>query len=357
MVPAPTPRFDPASYPGPRPPGPVLVRDASQRPLALGGPSPWPYLGPAAAGVPPALVYSLAYGSNANVDRLADKGLTDAGAVLLPARMRGWDPAFAARETRYGSVPLVLVPGAADRLRDTWVLGLPSEALADLDASEGRRAVRDAEPSRGAPTGGYLLGRIGPVAVADRYLLADALAYRPSPGTRLLAHGGRPMTWPEHDQAEARAALAGARPTVPAPPVERVEAGGWPPTPLTDLPLFVYGTLQPGEAAWSQIADLVSVVGPARATGRLHATPYGWPAADLDARGAVHGTLLAACGPRSAVDLVARADAYEGAPELFRRRAVPVERPDGSWTWAMAYHWAGELPPPGRPLPEGVWVR
>lgn len=357
MSPASTPRFDPRSYPGPRPTGPVLVRGASARPLELGGPSPRPYLGPTAAAVPEVLAYSVAYGSNANVDRLWDKGLTGAGAVLLPARMRGWDPAFAARETRYGSVPLVLVPGAADRVRDTWVVGLAPEALAALDESEGRRPGQQDDAVPGAPTGGYLLGRIGPVAVADRYLLADALAYRPSPGTRLLAHGDGAMTWPEHDQAEARAALAGAGPTVPAPPVERVEAGAWPPTPLTDLPLFVYGTLQPGEAAWSQIADLVSVVGRTRAAGRLHATPYGWPAADLGARGAVHGTLLAARGPRSAVDLVARTDAYEGAPELFRRRAVPVERHDGSWTWAMAYHWAGELPPPGRPLPEGVWAR
>lgn len=348
------PCFDPVSYPGPRPAGPVLVRAGRARPLQLGGPSTRPYTGPVAGQVPEPLHYSVAYGSNACVERLVDKGLDEPGAVLLPARMRGWATAFVARRTDYGSVPLTLVPGGADAVTDTWVLGLPGQALATLDRTEHRQAAAATPPAAPSTGEGYVLGRIGPVAVADRYLLRDALAYRPAPGTRLLCDASGWLTWPEHDQGHARSAREHGAPTVEAPGVERVEAGRWPSTPLEDLPLFVYGTLRPGCSAWDHVADLVEVVGPARTVGRLYDTPHGWPAADLEADGEVHGTLLAPRGPRAAVELVARVDAYENAPQLFRRRAVVVRDPQGQRAWAMAYQWADGAPPGGQ-LPDGRW--
>ena len=344
MSSVPPPRFDPARYPGPRPTGPVLVRDGAVSPLAV----EWP----GELATPVELHYSVAYGSNACVDRIVDKGLDRAGAVLLPARMRGWSPAFAARWTRYGSVPLVLVHDDADRELDTWVLGVATDALDLLDRTEGRARV--VEDQAGGAGSGYVLGRVGPVAVADRYLLPDALAYLPAPGTRLLAGPEGSLTWPEHDQATAARALADGGPTLAASPPTRVIEGSWPTTPLIDLPLLVYGTLRPDGAAWPLVADLVEVVGEATARGVLYATPHGWPAADLTDTGRVRGVLLYPRSPQAAAELVARVDAYEGAPRLFHRRAVVAARPDGTWTWALAYHWPDGRPP-GRPLPDGLW--
>jgi gamma-glutamylcyclotransferase (GGCT)/AIG2-like uncharacterized protein YtfP len=354
------PRFDPASYPGPRPAGPVLVRHGEVVDLGLGGPSTWPYTGRAAGQVPRPVFHSVAYGSNACPERLVDKTLDDPGALLLPARMRGWVPAFQARSTHYGSVPLTLIPDEQDRVRDTWVLGVDEACLETLDRTEGRLQRPDPlDPQRtvaSAVAGGYVLGRIGPVAVAERYLLPDALAYLPAPGNRLLCGDAGRLTWPEHDQASARVALDGGAATATAPRAERVEDGDWPSTEMEDLPLFVYGSLRPDGAAWRLVAELVEVLGEAWTVGRLHDTGHGWPAADLDATGRVHGVLLEPRGPRAAVELVETVDAYEGAPELFRRRAVVVETPAHGWVWAMAYDWADGRPP--EPVvPEGRWPR
>ena len=353
------PRFDPASYPGSRPAGPVLVRRGEARDLGIDGPSTWPYTGRAAADVPRPLFHSVAYGSNACPQRLVDKTLDDPGAVLLPARMRGWVPAFQARATHYGSVPLTLIPDD-DRVRDTWVLGVGEPSLETLDRTEGRlRRPDPLDPQRTVATavaGGYVLGRIGPVAVAERYLLPDALAYLPAPGNRLLCGEAGPLTWPEHDQASARRALDAGGETLPAPRPERVEDGAWPPTGLEDLPLFVYGSLRPDGAAWRLVSGLVEVAGEAWTAGRLHDPGHGWPAADLDAAGRVHGVLLEPRDPRAGADLVEQVDAYEGVPELFRRRAVAVETPAHGWSWAMAYGWADGRPP-GPVVAGGRWRR
>lgn len=358
MARGPSPRFDPASYPGPRPAGPVVVRGGGHQPVGVGGPGERPLTGPAADEVPGPLHYSVAYGSNACVDRLVDKRLDEPGAVLLPARTRGWASAYVARRTHYGSVPLALVPGAPDAVTDTWVLGLPPATLATLDRTEARRPgpPPDRREAGRAPLAGYLLGRIGPVAVADRYLLRDALAYRPVPGTPLLCDETAAgwLTWPEHGQADAARALERGAPTLAAPPAERVVEGAWPATPLEDLPLFVYGTLRPDGPAWPHVAGLVEVAGSARAAGRLYDTPHGWPAAVLGAVGEVQGVLLEPRGPAVAAELVARVDDHEGAPQLFRRCAVPVHTPGGRPRWAIAYHWPDDTPP-GALLRDGRW--
>jgi gamma-glutamylcyclotransferase (GGCT)/AIG2-like uncharacterized protein YtfP len=344
MAAAAPPRFDPAGYPGPRPAGPVLVRHGEVIDLEIGGPSTRPYTGRTATAVSGPLFHSVAYGSNACPERLVDKTLDDPGAVLLPARLRGWVPAFQARTTHYGSVPLTLIPDEGGAVRDTWVLGVPQTCLGLLDRTEGRLQRPDPhDPRRAIATsvsGGYVLGRIGPVAVAERYLLPDALAYLPAPGNRLLCDEAGPLTWPERDQASARAALEAGGTTLPAPGAERVEDGDWPPTNLQDLALFVYGSLRPDGSAWRLVDGLVEVVGEAWIAGRLHDPGQGWPAADLDAGGRVHGVLLMPRSPEAARELVATVDAYEGAPELFHRRAVVVERPGCGWGWAIAYGWA-----------------
>ncbi|MCC5947506.1 MAG: hypothetical protein JJT89_03530 [Nitriliruptoraceae bacterium] len=228
------PRFDPAHYPGPRPSGPVVVR------------------GGEVAGLDPAaraalderiardeVVCSVAYGSNASPERLFDKGLDAAGAWLLPATIDGWVPAFEARRTGYGAVPLTFVPEPAARTA-TWVLALPRTALPTLDRTEGRVADHTPVPppgeegdADGAPPGTYQLGRVGRVVLDDGAWLADGLAYLPGPRARVQVDGdGTWRTWPRVDQGSARRHLDVGGPSQPAPPVTTVVLGPWPATPL-----------------------------------------------------------------------------------------------------------------------------
>ncbi len=208
--------------------------DAPLRPAgAAGDVGRWPVLAPGAAR------FSLAYGSNADPDRLRDKALTGAGAVLLPARVRGWVPAFEARRTGYGSVPLTLVPEPG-AVTDTWVLGVPERVLPQLDRSEGRDPDgAPASPSqerwdhRQAPPGTYQLGRIGDVEVAGRLHLPAALAYLPGPHTDVQVDAdGHWRIWPDVDQADAGRHVDRAGPSVPAPRPRDVVLGPWPTTPL-----------------------------------------------------------------------------------------------------------------------------
>lgn len=301
---------------------------------------------PAAAAGAPVLEgprrWSLAYGSNASPDRLVDKGLDLEGAILLPASVMGYVRAWEARRTSStGAVPLTIVAVPGHRL-DVHVLGVTVADAAVLDTSEGR-----------GPN--YALGHVGPVALAHRFLLEDALAYGPTATTRVLAVNGAFATYPEFDQAAACRLLDTAEPsTLPAAPLR---AGGpsWPDTTLSDLPLFVYGTLQPNHERWRRISDLVDVVGPAETWGSLVNTVYGWPAATFGDRGRVRGTLLAARYPEAAVELFAVCDDIEDVPRLFRRTTVRV------WvgprtSWAATYEWNAEQgAPPGSPVDDGTW--
>ena len=265
------PRFDPRSYPGPRPAGPVVVQDGEVAHLDLeawlgDGVAPPAAAGAGPAGPPPGsdagrragsaagrraasiapvlrrpgeVRFSVAYGSNASPGRLHDKGLDVDGAVLLPARLRGYVPAFEARRTGYGAVPLTLVPQPG-AVTDTWVLGLPPAATVLLDRTEGRvpehtpeQVLVAAGNGRFAPPGTYQLGRVGEVVVAGRWRLADALAYLPGRATRIQCEAdGAWRTWPEVDQSAAASHLGGGGPSRPAPPVAAPVFGPWPPTPL-----------------------------------------------------------------------------------------------------------------------------
>lgn len=207
--------------------------DAPLRPAGGRGARSAPVLEPGAAR------FVVAYGSNASPLRLRDKELTGQGAVLLPARVRGWVAAFEARRTGYGAVPLTFVPSPG-AITETWVLGLPPELLPRLDRSEGRvpdgpppeRAPDDAD-HRHAPPGTYQLGRVGDVEVAGRFVLRDALAYLPGPWTLAqVTDDGSWRTWPDHDQAAAAAHVDRGGEARAAPPVGDPVLGDWPETPL-----------------------------------------------------------------------------------------------------------------------------
>ena len=315
----------------------MLVHEGAVVPLRVDGTRSTPW-----SAAPPdvpvlergAVRWSLAYGSNADPERLIDKGLDRRGAVLLPASVVGLRRAWEARRTSStGAVPLTLVAAPGERL-DTWVLGVHSDDCDALDRTEGRG-------------GNYLLGRVGPVAVADRFLLPDALAYGPSSTTALITVEARPAAYPDLDQ-QAAGVLADddTTATLAAEPLSGTHEGPWPETPFADLPLLVYGTQRPGERYWPRVADLVEVVGDASCAGSVVETRFGWPAADLSGIGRFEGVLLEPRDASAARELVAVTDEIEGVPSLFRRRAVPVEVAGGD-RWAIVYEWApGQGPPP-----------
>lgn len=341
-----TARFEPTTYPGRRPPGAVLVWRGAEHLLDVGGVRPT-----AAVDLDPPVLsdeprYVLAFGSNASPDRLVDKGLDHRGALLLPADVWGWTTAWEARRsTSTGAVPLTLLPAPGERLT-TWVLGVHPDDLDRLDASEFRGR-------------NYELGSVGDVAVAARWHLRRALAFGPGPATRVLTDDdGRPLSAASHGQRDAVRFLEADAAARPADPLADRVAGGWPATPLDPLDLLVYGTLRPGEVRWEQIADLVEVVGPARARGRVWATPMGWPAAVFDDHAGhdVHGTLLRPRDPRAAAALYRRVDAIEGEGDLFVRIAVRVATEDGRDCWAAAYRWHPDRDlPPGAEIADGRW--
>lgn len=272
-----------------------------------------------------------------------DKGLDSLGALLVPASVLGWERAWEARRTAStGAVPLTLHRAPGHRL-DAHVLGVAVTDVDRLDASEGRGR-------------NYTLGLIGPAAVAARFHLEDVLAYGPTASTRLLLSRGAVATYPALPQGVVAALADDPEPvTLAAEPLERV-ASDWPDTPLGDLPLFVYGTLQPGMSRWSTIAHLVEVVSPAEARGSLVGTVFDWPAASFDGTGVVYGTLVRATSAAAAVELFLAADRIEDVPRLFRRVAAPVSV-DHRTVWAAAYAWNTEQgEPPGTRLSDGRWL-
>jgi gamma-glutamylcyclotransferase (GGCT)/AIG2-like uncharacterized protein YtfP len=331
-------RFDPATYPGRCADGPVLVWKGAERSLDVRGAEPRLPGCEAPVLHAPDRRWVLAYGANACPARLIDKGLDRRGALLLPAAASGWVTAWEARRSATGAVPLTLVRAPGRRLQ-TWVLGLHPDDLDRLDSSEGRGSR-------------YVLGEVGDIAVAARWHLRRALAYGPARETLVLADGDAILTHPEHAQAEAAATLESGGETATAQGLPASVEVGWPPTRLEPLDLFVYGTLQPGEVRWDAIAGLVDVVGSARAKGRLHATPYGWPAALFaDDNGTeLFGTLLRPRG--DGADLYATTDAIEG--DLFDRVSIRVTGPEGPG-WAAVYTWAGR-DVPGEVIAGGRWV-
>jgi hypothetical protein len=241
--------FEPASYPGPRPGAPVVVHEGHLHDVEVVGDVAAELRSPVDAPVldPDAVRWVVAYGSNASPPRLVSKGLDQRGAVLLPARLHGWIPAFEHRRTGYGAVPLTLVP-VAGVTTATWLLGVHVDDTDVLDRSEGRPPYEVADSARAeppgvgaepddrhlAPTGAYRLGRVGTVHVADRWQLEGALAYLPGPDTEVQVDGaGGWRTWPTVGQAAAAEHLDSGGASRPAPAVVATVVGRWPRTALT----------------------------------------------------------------------------------------------------------------------------
>ncbi len=341
--------FRAQDYPGRRPSGPTLVYSGERFPVRVDGDGARPCSLDGPASGAPVLTTSLrrwtvAYGANASPERLVAKGLDLDGALILPAFVFGWVRAWESRRTvSTGAIPLTLVRRPGNPL-DVHVVGVTLEAAARLDASE----VRGDD---------YVLGRVGPVPVADRFVLSDAVAYGPGPDTRVLAPDAEVLTWPSTDHATASASFDSEAMSFGADPLPRPITDGWPDTPLADLPLFVYGTLMPGERNHHVVSDHVDVGPEASTSGDLVDTFHGWPAARFGATRTIHGRLLHV-KPGHGRALYSATDLLEDAPRMFRRHTILVRDVDGGARWAVGYAWnPRQGPRPGTPNHDGRWVQ
>lgn len=115
-------------------------------------------------------------------------------------------------------------------------------------------------------------------------------------------------------------------------------------------PLFVYGTLMPGQERWPVLEPYAVSTEPATAKGRLWDTGAGYPAARFDDSGDdIPGVLVTIASPRL-TDVMTTLDRIEGEGVLFRR--VEVLTSGGR---AVSYEWIGSTEGLS-PLPNG-WRR
>lgn len=106
--------------------------------------------------------------------------------------------------------------------------------------------------------------------------------------------------------------------------------------PGRNSPLFVYGTLMPGQPRWPALRRHAVATAPATAKGHLWDTGAGYPAARFDQTGGDIPGVLVTIAPDAVADVVAMLDRIEGEGVLFRR--VEVVTSGGP---AVSYEWIG----------------
>jgi gamma-glutamylcyclotransferase (GGCT)/AIG2-like uncharacterized protein YtfP len=115
--------------------------------------------------------------------------------------------------------------------------------------------------------------------------------------------------------------------------------------------VFCYGTLLPGQERWQFLAPYVLDYQPDQVVGRLYDTGLGYPAADFDRVGVVHGIRFR-LDPGRLEEAFSLLDEIEGAVEgMYHRVTVTTEMGEQ----VHAYQYGGE----GlglTDLPEGNWL-
>jgi gamma-glutamylcyclotransferase (GGCT)/AIG2-like uncharacterized protein YtfP len=112
---------------------------------------------------------------------------------------------------------------------------------------------------------------------------------------------------------------------------------GLPSLDSAPLPVFAYGTLQPGQRFWPQVAEFVDRTESASITGHRFDTGLGYPGLVLDHPDAttIPGTLL---HPRHDAhhEAMHEFDRIEGHPGLYARHLVRVD--DGRLAWTYLWN-------------------
>ncbi len=124
---------------------------------------------------------------------------------------------------------------------------------------------------------------------------------------------------------------------------------------MKELPVFVYGTLKPGEKMFRHISHAVKDAVPACVPGRLYETPFGYPlliSSGGEEEAMVNGMLLTAVEGLYE-EMVRIIDVIEGEAGFEKgEREVILE--DGRRVAAIVYFYQ-EAPPYARPFYGSDW--
>lgn len=113
---------------------------------------------------------------------------------------------------------------------------------------------------------------------------------------------------------------------------------------MRGIDLFVYGSLKRGFLHHDRLAGAEWVREATTAPGHRLVVYGSYPALVAGGQGVVHGELW-----RVGAELLAELDRFEDVPQLYVRRALPLE--DGSEAQSYFAARGGDYPP----VPGGVW--
>jgi gamma-glutamylcyclotransferase (GGCT)/AIG2-like uncharacterized protein YtfP len=276
----------------------------------------------------------LAYGSNACPSKLVDLASRrtpfSGAAVVLRCETRGLAAAWCAGTRADRAVPATLV--ASEGTENHAVMFCTEQQMPALDLCEGRPRV-------------YALVRLGhgQVVLEDGSHVRRCLAYVGAGHNRVALADGedRPLLVASASQAEAAHALTSgavrwSQGVSAGLDAEEVRTGH--PRPEEWLnELFVYGTLQPGQRLWQELAPYVDEVWPQPGLldGTMFDTGYGYPAATRQSGPGIPGTVVR-LKPALLPQALAQLDHLEGVEVgLYRRARVRLS--DGTRCWTYLY--------------------
>lgn len=272
----------------------------------------------------------LAYGSNANPQEV-EKFSRGEAVVSLAGTLFGAGAAYCSSTRTDGQYPAGLALTDPSRGERHSLLLIDPDSQAALDRKEG------------AGRGFYECCLIKTGSGID-FVLDDGSAWRgglpaylQGEHRRLAIVGSRPVLVSEVTQAELRLRVLEDASADFAPVA--ATCSSLPRLSTVPVPVFAYGTLQPGESRWNAIRDLIATTGTGRMTGRKVDTGFGFPGLVIDPDASTDGTLLHP-EPASYRRLLAQLDRIEGHPDLFTRQLHRL----ASGMLAWAYIWNGPLP-------------
>lgn len=338
------PRRDAAPhYPGARPEGSYLVADGLTYPV-MPSPEGWVVLDGrwqdvdiwlTRRGLPCIADRTaiLAYGSNANPSQL--NGLPDARAVVaLRGILLGAAAAYCSTSRSDGQFPAGLVAASEDSGEDHVLLLVDARTKAVFDRKEGLGC------------GAYDLVGLD-IGHGIDFVLEDGTTwigplttYLQGPRRALAVDSdGAPILLREVSQRDFIAMQGAGRIvgdmsdsglSLTSPTVQTGVR-------VAPLPVFAYGTLQPGESRWRHVEHHVIDHRPDSAAGRRVDTGLGFPGMVLNESGTIHGTLLR-IRPESRHELIHLLDSIEGHPDFYQRSLLRLHSGELAW----AYAWCGD---------------
>lgn len=267
----------------------------------------------------------LAYGSNLNPREVSAVG-GERAIVVLRGALFGAAAAYC--QTRRGrdlQHPAGLI--AHESATGEWhgVLLVESETKHELDNKEG------------AGRGYYDLVHL-PIGAGVELVLEDGRrwsgplpTYRHGVHRPIAVRDGAPLLVREHTQEQVQAFDdLGLTHDLDVP---GVPAGALAPLATAPMPVFAYGTLQPGECRWLPIEHLVASTAPGQVAGRRIDTGFGFPGlVDLGSE-VTDGTVLTP-HDHAYDEFLELLDSIEGHPRLYTRTLVRLLSGELAWVYA-----------------------